>query len=270
MTDDAFRLTPLDVRRYEFGTAMRGYDKVRVDQFREQVADEMERLARQVSDLESRANGFLEQLRAFRERDKALSEALVSAQQLRSQIREQAEREAQLMLREARLQAERERDELRAATQALRAEREQLERQRRGYLLQWRLMAERQVAEATMLLQSGVTMPEAPAPAPAPAPRTDEVDAVERLPSSLAVPPVPAAPVLQVAAAAAPAPAAVEAPASAAPARDVASEEADEPTTDGDWFAPVEDATPASDAAAESVVADAATVDETIREDDRA
>ena len=35
MTDEAFRLTPLDIRRYDFGSALRGYDKTRVDQFRD-------------------------------------------------------------------------------------------------------------------------------------------------------------------------------------------------------------------------------------------
>ena len=34
MTDESFRLTPLDVRRYEFGKTMRGYDPARVDQFK--------------------------------------------------------------------------------------------------------------------------------------------------------------------------------------------------------------------------------------------
>ena len=37
--EDAFHLTAVDVRRYDFGTAMRGYDRVRVDQFRDQVAE---------------------------------------------------------------------------------------------------------------------------------------------------------------------------------------------------------------------------------------
>ena len=56
-------------------------------------------------ELDAKARGFHEQLRAFRERDKAINEALVSAQQLRGEIREQAEREAQLILREARAEA---------------------------------------------------------------------------------------------------------------------------------------------------------------------
>ncbi len=35
MTDEGFHLTPVDVRRYEFGTTFRGYDTARVNQFRE-------------------------------------------------------------------------------------------------------------------------------------------------------------------------------------------------------------------------------------------
>ncbi len=114
MTDESFHLTPLDIRRYDFGSALRGYDKTRVDQFRDQVANEVERLVRQCQDLEAKARGFHEQLRAFRERDKALNEALVSAQQLRAEIREQADREAQLILREARAEGERQLDQLRS------------------------------------------------------------------------------------------------------------------------------------------------------------
>ena len=87
----------------------RGYDAQRVEQFRDQVADELERLAKLNQDLDAKARGFHEQLRAFRERDKALNDALVSAQQLRCGMREQAEREAQLILREARAEAERHR-----------------------------------------------------------------------------------------------------------------------------------------------------------------
>jgi DivIVA domain-containing protein len=41
MKDEAFHLTPLDIRRFDFGTALRGYDKGRVDEFRDQVANEV-------------------------------------------------------------------------------------------------------------------------------------------------------------------------------------------------------------------------------------
>ena len=148
MEDDvAFRLTPLDVRRYEFPTALRGYDKVRVDDFREQLASELERLTRQNQDLDQKARTFHEQLREFRERDKALNDALVSAQQLRGEIREQADRESQLVLREARAEAERLLDDARAERRAMEEELAALERLRRAQLAQMRALAERQLAE---------------------------------------------------------------------------------------------------------------------------
>jgi DivIVA domain-containing protein len=147
MTDEIFHLTPLDVRRYEFGRVLRGYDPERVDQFREQVADELERLTRLNQELEQKARSFHDQLKSFRERDKALNEALVSAQQLRSEMRDQSERESQLLIREAQAQAE----SLIASTQGdiRRAEDElaALDRFRRNYLAQLRVFVERQLAE---------------------------------------------------------------------------------------------------------------------------
>lgn len=106
MSDEQFRLTPLDVRRWEFGSALRGYDRARVDEFKARVADEIEELARRIVDLDSKSRGFHEQLRSFRERDRAINDALVSAQQLRTDIREQAEREGSLALQEARSDAD--------------------------------------------------------------------------------------------------------------------------------------------------------------------
>lgn len=162
MSDEAFHLTPVDVRRYDFGSALRGYDKTRVDQFRDQVADELERQTRVNQELEAKAKGFHEQLRAFRERDKALNDALISAQQLRAETREQADREAQLILREARAEGERLVEEARSDVRRLRAEIDALDRARRSYLAQMRAMAERQLTE----LRSA----ESAAPPPMPVP----------------------------------------------------------------------------------------------------
>jgi DivIVA domain-containing protein len=161
MTDETFRLTALDVRRYDFGAALRGYDKARVEQFREQVAAELERLARANQELDQKARGFHEQLRAFRDRDRALNEALISAQQLRESTREQAEREAELIRREARLDAERvsreaeagalrHAEELRGEVRRLEEEIAALDRAHRTYVAQLRLLAVRQLAELSV------------------------------------------------------------------------------------------------------------------------
>ena len=172
--DNAFHLTPLDVRRYDFGSALRGYDKARVDQFREQVAAELERLARANQDLEAKARGFHEQLRAFRERDKALNEALVSAQQLRGEMREQAEREAQLIVREAQAEAERAVASVRAEARRLEEDIESLARMRRAHLAQLRALAERQLSDIEAMevvaetgLEQGGELPRPSHPTPA-------------------------------------------------------------------------------------------------------
>jgi len=157
MIDETFHLTPLDVRRYEFGKALRGYDPERVNQFRDQVAEELERLSRLNQDLDAKARGFHEQLRAFRERDKAINEALVSAQQLRTDIREQADKEAALILREAKADAERIVDEARSEIRRLQDQLESLERSRRSYLSQLRSLTERQLADIQAAEQSQVT-----------------------------------------------------------------------------------------------------------------
>ena len=167
MSDESFHLTPLDIRRYDFGAkSFRGYDEKKVEDFRNQVAEELERLTRLNQDLDSKARGFHEQLRAFRDRDKALNEALVSAQQLRSEIREQAEREAQLILREARAEGERQLDAIRNDTRQLEADIVGLEKSRRAFIGQLRQIAERQLAELAAAEGASRGLPATPSSAP--------------------------------------------------------------------------------------------------------
>ncbi|MBI3790002.1 MAG: DivIVA domain-containing protein, partial [Gemmatimonadetes bacterium] len=92
-----------------------------------------------------------EQLKQFKDRDKAFNDALVSAQQLRAEIREQAERESQLILREARAEGDRQLDGAKAEIRRLTAEIESLERVRRSYLLSLKTMVEKQLAEVEAL-----------------------------------------------------------------------------------------------------------------------
>ncbi|HEU4566319.1 MAG TPA: DivIVA domain-containing protein [Gemmatimonadaceae bacterium] len=147
MIDESFRLTPVEARNWEFGRKLNGYDPAKVESFRDQVADEMERLLRLNADLDSKAKGLVEQLRAYRERDKALNDALVSAQQLRSEIREQAEREAQLILREARAEGDKIVEEARARAREVEMDIAGLEKSRRTFLRQLRALAEQQLQE---------------------------------------------------------------------------------------------------------------------------
>lgn len=142
-------LTPLDVKKKkgDFRRSVRGYDPGSVDDFLEQVAARMEELVRENMETGARLSSMTDAIGAYRERERAMNEALVSAQQLREDVREQATREADLVLREARAEAERIVGEARRqATSAAEALR-RLEGQRVRFLRLFRTLVERQLQE---------------------------------------------------------------------------------------------------------------------------
>jgi len=162
MTEDAFHLTSHDVRAQEFQRSLRGYDTTQVDDFKQRMAEEIDRLVRERVQLDERVKGMSEQLRSYRDRERAMNDALVSAQQLRSEAQTQADREREVSLREAQTQAERilmearaESDRLlqqaRAEEQRLLQGNEMVRRQFMGYLASFRQMLERQLHEVEAL-----------------------------------------------------------------------------------------------------------------------
>ena len=169
MIDERFSLTPVDVRTQEFGRKLSGYDPVRVEEFRTRVAEELERLIRLNHELDGKHKAAIEQLRAYRDRDKALNDALVSAQQLRAEIREQADREAQLILREARAEGERIIEASRSGVRQVEQELAILEKTRRAFISQMRALAERHLHELEAIEETRI-----PRPAPT-MPMKDEV-----------------------------------------------------------------------------------------------
>ena len=146
MSDDhAFHLTPLDVRSQEFTRAFRGYDRNQVNEFKLAISDELERLLRDRAQHEERLRSAQEQLRAFRDRERAMNEALVAAQQLRVDSKAQAEREAELLLREARGEAERIIARAREDEAVVRGRADGAARQFAAYMASFRTQLERQL-----------------------------------------------------------------------------------------------------------------------------
>jgi DivIVA domain-containing protein len=151
MSEDAFTLTPLDIRKQEFRKTLRGYDTLGVEDFRIRVADALERAIRERQVLEERLAALTEQLRVFREREKAMNEALVAAQQLRQETRVASEREGQVIVREAQAEAKRLLDEAKNAESAVQARLAETERQFQQYVGGFRALLERQLAELRAL-----------------------------------------------------------------------------------------------------------------------
>lgn len=142
-------LTPLDVRKKkeDFRRVVRGYDPAEVDGFLDIVSDRLEDLVGRELRLREQSDLLREQLAAFQEREQALNEALVTAQELREEARAQAEKTADLRVREAERQAEAIRRDAELAVQGARRGLDELRVRRSSFLRSLRSTIEHFLAE---------------------------------------------------------------------------------------------------------------------------
>jgi len=99
------RLTPLDIHHKEFNHALRGYNEAEVDEFLDEVADELERLFKENIDLSERIESLEEKVRTYQDMERTLNNTLLSAQKSADEITQKAEREADAVLKEAEVKA---------------------------------------------------------------------------------------------------------------------------------------------------------------------
>ena len=166
MTEDAFHLTPHDVRGQEFQRAVRGFDRREVEDFKDRMADEIERLMRERAQIEERLGNFQEQLRAFRDRERAMNEALLAAQQLRVDVEEQATRQAETIVSEAKAESVRLVEEATRAENLVHDRMAEAQRQFASYVTNLRALLERQMGQVEGLEAhiSATPLPEAEVP----------------------------------------------------------------------------------------------------------
>jgi len=100
------KLTPLDIKKQEFRKSLRGYEAIEVDTFLEMVAEEFEALIREKNALHDEALKLRTQLRDYQSVEKALQDTLMTAQQSITESRQNSERQADLIVREAEIKAE--------------------------------------------------------------------------------------------------------------------------------------------------------------------
>lgn len=101
------KLTPIDVQQQQFKKTWRGVDRAEVQQFLEMVAAQMSELSRENNELRTEAKRQQREIDTHREREEALREAMLTAQRAIDDIRDHAKKEAQLLVTEAEVRAER-------------------------------------------------------------------------------------------------------------------------------------------------------------------
>lgn len=95
------RLTPLDIQHMEFERSVSGYKRTQVRAFLERVAGEREDLLKEVQTLRDRLAEKDQRIEALQEAESDLRQAVISAERVANQIRENARQEAALIVREA-------------------------------------------------------------------------------------------------------------------------------------------------------------------------
>lgn len=100
------RITPLDIQQKQFPIKFRGFDIEEVYAFLELVREEMEEILRENASLKESAARLETQLADFKNMETALRETLMTAQQMVDDYKNNARKEAELVLREAEIEAE--------------------------------------------------------------------------------------------------------------------------------------------------------------------
>jgi len=100
------RISPMDMRQQRFRSAFRGYDRTDVVAFLTEAADDYEHAMREIDRLRADLMRMEALLAEHRQRENNLRDTLMTAQRLSDEVKEAAQTEAKLIVREAQGRAD--------------------------------------------------------------------------------------------------------------------------------------------------------------------
>lgn len=100
------KITPIDIAHKSFGKRMMGLDTDEVMDFLQQIAAQMESLIQEKNSLKEAIREKELSLMEYKERDQVLKETIHTASQMGERLRQDAEREAKLIVADAAQKAE--------------------------------------------------------------------------------------------------------------------------------------------------------------------
>jgi cell division initiation protein len=115
-------LTPVEIRHIKPGRSLLGYNRRVVDELIDDVVDSFEVVWRERADLADKVERLEEDLVRYRELETLLRTTLVSAERASQELREQARREAHVVLEEAHAESRRIRRDALADLERMRTE----------------------------------------------------------------------------------------------------------------------------------------------------
>lgn len=145
-------LTPLDIHNKEFSRKLRGYDEDDVNEFLDQVIKDYEALIRENKELQNHANALQDKLDHFANLEETLSKTIIVAQEAADEVKNNAKKEAQLIVKEAEKNADRIVNDALAKSRKIAMEVEELKKQSSIYRARFRTLVE---AQMELLNQDG-------------------------------------------------------------------------------------------------------------------
>jgi cell division initiation protein len=98
-------LTPAEIRHVQLGRRLLGYDRQATDRLLEEIVASFEDVWRERADLRDEIEQLETELTRFKEVEATLRNALVSAERMADEVRAHAQREAEIVVAEARARA---------------------------------------------------------------------------------------------------------------------------------------------------------------------
>ena len=98
-------LTPVEIRHITLGRALLGYGRAHVDKLLDDIVNSFEQVWRERADLADKVESLEQELIRHRELETLLRTTLVSAERASAELKDQARREAELVITEAHADA---------------------------------------------------------------------------------------------------------------------------------------------------------------------
>jgi cell division initiation protein len=100
------RISPIDIRSHRFGHRLRGLDPTEVYAFLETVVADLEDLLRESTELRRENERLTRELAGYQGRERTIQETLTTAQGVVAQLKQTALKEAEVLVGEAEIRAE--------------------------------------------------------------------------------------------------------------------------------------------------------------------
>lgn len=138
-------LTPIDIENKQFGKRLWGYDVDEVNEFMKTVIHDYEALLRKYTDSQTEQSLLVEKLQHFSSIEDTLSKTIILAQEAADDLKQNARKEAKLIVKEAEKNANRIINEAMSASRQSAVETEELKKQAAIYRARLKALIEAQL-----------------------------------------------------------------------------------------------------------------------------